>query len=123
MYSSVFEQTLLLVGSGAACLAAAFAILCFLKSRQPTELLTTRNAAQLLRSETEIVRIAIYDHGRGLRQELGQSFGILRDGIEAQVRSFGDRLNGGVKAIDDRAASIASKLNDDMAQSLLKRCR
>jgi DNA recombination protein RmuC len=70
----------------------------------------------LLRSETEIVRASIDDHGRGLRQELGQSFGILREGIDSQVRGFGERLNAGVKAIDDRAAAISTKLTLDMEQ-------
>lgn len=116
MYAGALEQTMLLIGCVAACLAAAFAILGYFKSRHPTDFLTVRHAAQLLRSETEIVQTAIHDHGRGLRQELGQSFGILRDGIDAQVRGFGDRLNLGVKAIDDRAAAISTKLNDDMSQ-------
>jgi DNA recombination protein RmuC len=112
----MFEQSAIFVGSAAACVAAVFAILCYIRSGHPVDYLTPRNAAQLLRSETEIVQTAIYDHGRGLRQELNQSFGILRDGIDAQVRGFGDRLNLGIKAIDDRAAAIATKLNDDMAQ-------
>ena len=45
-----------------------------------------------------------------------KAFGTLRDGIDGQVRSFGERLDGGIKAIDDRAAAIAAKLNDDMVQ-------
>ena len=88
MYSSVFEQAVLLIGAGAACLAARFAILSYFRSHQPTDFLTATGAAQLLRSETEIVRASIDDHGRGLRQELGQSFGILREGIDSQVRGF-----------------------------------
>jgi DNA recombination protein RmuC len=116
MYSSVFEQAVLLIGAGAACLAAIFAILSYFRSHQPTDFLTATGAAQLLRSETEIVRASIDDHGRGLRQELGQSFGILREGIDSQVREFGERLNAGVKAIDDRAAAISTKLTLDMEQ-------
>ena len=112
----MFEQVTLFLGSAAACVAATFAILCYLRSSQPADYLTAGTASQILRSETAIVQTTIYDHGRGLRQELGQSFGILRDGIDAQVRGFGDSLNVGVKAIDDRAAAIATKLNDDMAQ-------
>jgi hypothetical protein len=42
--------------------------------------------------------------------------GGLRDGIEGQVRGFGERLDGGIKLIDERAAGIAIKLNGDMAQ-------
>src|ERR1051325_11210994 len=107
----MFEQTAIFVGSVAACVAAVFAILCYFRSSTPIDYLTPRNAAHLLRSETEIVQTAIYDHGRGLRQELNQSFGILRDGIDAQVRGFGDRLNLGVKAIDDRADRKSTRLN------------
>jgi hypothetical protein len=88
MYSSVFEQAVLLIGAGAACLAARFAILSYFRSHQPTDFLTATGAAQLLRSETEIVRASIDDHGRGLRQELGQSFGILRESIDSQVRGL-----------------------------------
>ena len=89
--------------------------------------LTAQGASQILRAETDIVRAVIEDQARGLRQELGQSlkgfqeltlaaFGTLRDGIEAQVRGFGERLDGGTKAIDERAAAISTKLNDEMAQ-------
>ena len=67
------------------------------------------------------------DQARWLRQELGQSltgfqdlmlttFSTVRDGIDGQVRGFGERLDAGIRAIDERAASIAAKLNDDMAQ-------
>src|ERR1019366_1401347 len=72
MYSSVFEQAVLLIGAGAACLAAIFAILSYFRSHQPTDFLTATGAAQLLRSETEIVRASIDDHharGRGCRAE------------------------------------------------------
>ena len=89
--------------------------------------LTAQGATQILRAETDIVRAAVEDQARGLRQELGQSlkgfqeltlaaFGTLRDGIDAQVRGFGERLDGGTKAIDERAAAISTKLNDEMAQ-------
>ena len=44
------------------------------------------------------------------------AFGTLRDGIDAQVRGFGERLDGGIKAIDERAAAISIKLNAEMAQ-------
>jgi hypothetical protein len=70
----MFEQTAIFVGSAAACVAAVFAMLCYIRSGHPVDYLSPRNAAQLLRSETEIVQTAIYDQGRGLRQELNQSF-------------------------------------------------
>jgi len=116
---------LLLIALGVA-IAAACALLCLRRISQ-RDGLTREEVTAMLRSETEIVRTTIQDQARWLRQELGQSFtgfqdtmlrtfGTLREGIDGQVRSFGERLDGGIKAIDDRAAAIATKLNDDMSQ-------
>jgi DNA recombination protein RmuC len=63
-----------------------------------------------------------------LRQELGQSltsfqemllttFGTMRDGIDGQVRGFGERLDAGLKSIDGRAAGIAENGNRTEARS------
>ena len=71
------------------------------------------------------MRSSVEDQAGRLRQELNQSLkgfqeltvaasGSLRDGIEGQVRGFGERLDAGIKLIDERAAGIAAKLNDDM---------
>src|SRR5580704_15274250 len=125
--SAVSELVLLVIATGCAGVAALFAVLCFLRTRQLPDALTAQGAAQILRGETDIVRSAVADQARGLRQELGQSlkgfqeltigaFGTLREGIDTQVRGFGERLDGGIKAIDERAASISTKLNDEMAQ-------
>jgi DNA recombination protein RmuC len=121
------ELLLLSVGATGACIAALFAVLAFVRTKQPAGILTKESATQVLRSETDIVRTAVQDQARWLRQELGASltafqemtlttFGTLRDGIDGQVRRFGERLDAGIKAIDDRAAAISAKLNDDMAQ-------
>jgi hypothetical protein len=70
-----------------------------------------------VRAETEIVCGAIEDQVGRLRQELNQSlkgfqeltlaaFAGLRDGIDGQVRGFGERLDAGIKMIDERAAGI-----------------
>jgi DNA recombination protein RmuC len=129
--SAGLPELLLSFGAGGACVAALFAILCFIRTKQPAHALTAETATQILRSETDIVRTAIQDQARWLRQELGQSltrfqemtlaaFGTLRDGIDGQVRSFGERLDGGIKAIDDRVAAISAKLNDDMAHMRLE---
>jgi DNA recombination protein RmuC len=104
-----------------------FAIFCFFRTQQLRGVLTAQCAAQILRAETDLVRAAVEDQARGLRQELGQSlkgfqeltlaaFGSLRDGIDAQVRGFGQQLDGGIRAIDERATAISTKLNDEMAQ-------
>jgi DNA recombination protein RmuC len=121
------ELVMLVIATATAGVAALFAILGFLRAKPSTGVLTVQGATQILRAETDIVRAAVEGQTRGLRQELGQSlkgfqeltlaaFGTLRDGIDAQVRGFGERLDGGIKVIDERAATIATKLNDEMAQ-------
>jgi DNA recombination protein RmuC len=121
------EFVLLVTATGCAGIAALFAIFCFLRTRQLPHLLTSPAAAQMLRAETEIVRGVVEQQTGGLRQELGNSlkgfqqltltaFGTLRDGINAQVRGFGERLDAGVKTIDERAIAISTKLNEEMAQ-------
>jgi hypothetical protein len=91
------ELLLLSIATASAAIAAVFALLCFLRTRTPIMTLTKETAAPILRSETEIVRTAVQDQARWLRQELGQSltsfqelmlttFGTVRDGIDGQVR-------------------------------------
>lgn len=38
------------------------------------------------------------------------------DSLGADVKEFGDRLDKGVKTIDERAAAIGSKLDQDMSK-------
>lgn len=93
-------------------------------------MLTEQSAGKILRTETDIVRAAIEEQARGLRQELGRTlngfqevtlkaFGTLRDGIDGQIRAFGDRLDHGVKATDESVAAISTKLTHDMEQMRL----
>ena len=121
------ELVLLVIATATAGVAALFAILGFLRAQQLPDALTAQGATQILRAETDIVRSAVEDQAGRLRQELNQSlkgfqeltvaaFGGLRDGIEGQVRGFGERLDAGMKIIDERAAAISAKLNADMAQ-------
>ena len=108
------ELVLLVIATAGAGVAALFAILCFLRTQQLPGALTAQGATQILRAETDIVRAAVEEQARGLRQELGHSlkgfqeltlaaFGTLRDGIDVQVRGFGERLDGGTKAIDEQS--------------------
>ncbi|MGB7098283.1 MAG: hypothetical protein WBD95_05865, partial [Xanthobacteraceae bacterium] len=127
MSAALSELLLLSLTATGAWIAAIFAVLTLRKGRASTNDLTKDGAAAILRSETEIIRTAVQDQARWLRQELGESLsrfqemtlttlGTLRDGIDSQVRVFGERLDGGITAIDNRAAAISTKLNDDMAQ-------
>ena len=90
-------------------------------------LLTEQAAVQILRAETDIVRAAVGDQARGLRQELGRTlanfqevtlkaFGTLRDGIDVQIRTFGEQLDAGVKATGESVTTISTKLTNDMEQ-------
>ena len=56
------------------------------------------------------------DSARILREELGANFGTLRDGIDVQMRGFGERLDDGVKATSERVTAISTKLTHDMEQ-------
>jgi DNA recombination protein RmuC len=121
------ELVLLVIATAGAGVAALFAILCFLRTQQLPDALTPQSATQILRAETDIVRAAVEDQARGLRQELGQSlkgfqelthvaFGTLRDGINAQVRGFGERLDHGVKSTTESVTAISTKLAHDMEE-------
>jgi hypothetical protein len=114
------DLLVLMVVVGGAWLAVAFAALSYFRPRQTPQLLTAQGAAQLLRAETDIVRSAVEDQAGRLRQELNQSlkgfqeltiaaFAGLRDGIDGQVRGFGERLDAGIKVIDERAVGIADQ--------------
>lgn len=121
------QLALLAIAVLGAWLSALFAVFCFLGTRQLPNLLTSPAAAQMLRAETEIVRGAVEHQSGGLRQELGNSlkgfqeltltaFGTLRDGINAQVGGFGERLDVGIRAIDERAIAISTRLSEEMTQ-------
>jgi hypothetical protein len=65
------ELVLLVISTAGAGVAAVFAILCFLRTQQSPAALAAQGATQILRGETDIVRAAVEDQARGLRQELG----------------------------------------------------
>jgi DNA recombination protein RmuC len=53
---------------------------------------------------------------RNLREEIMGSFGKLGDTLRSDLSQFGGRLDKGVAAIDDRAAAISTKLDQDLAR-------
>ena len=84
--------------------------------------LTEQTAERILRSETDIVRAAVEEQARGLRQEFVhtlngfqdvtlKAFATLRDGIDGQIRSFGERLDAGVKATAEGVGTISTELD------------
>jgi DNA recombination protein RmuC len=125
MSGAPLELFLLSLTVVVSCVCAVFSALCLLRTRTQVSTLTEQAAGRILRSETDIVRAAVSDEARGLRQELGRTlsgfqeitlraFGALRDGIDVQIRGFGERLDHGVKATADSA--ISTKLTIDMEQ-------
>jgi hypothetical protein len=74
MSAGLPELLLLSLTASGTCIAALFAMLCFLRIRQPANTLSPEGASQLLRAETDMVRTAVQDQALWLRQELGQSF-------------------------------------------------
>jgi DNA recombination protein RmuC len=128
MSGGATEFLMLILILAVAAVAALFALLCFIRARPQAGALTEQEAGRILRSETDIVRTAVEEQARGLRQELGRSltdfqevtlkaFGTLRDGIDVQIRSFGERLDRGVKATDESVAAISARLAHDMEQT------
>lgn len=104
MPAASFELVVLIVIAVLAGLGALFATLCFFRMPPQTSVLTEQTAVRILRSETDIVRGVVEAQSRGLRQELGRTlssfqdvtlkaFGSLRDGIDAQIRTFGNGTN------------------------------
>jgi hypothetical protein len=67
------EFVLLVIATVGAGVAALFAIFCFSQTRQLPHVLTAQGAAHILRGETDIVRAAVDEQARGLRQELRHS--------------------------------------------------
>ena len=112
-----------------AAIAALFALLAFLRStntKSGSEV-TADQVAQLLRNESDRIRQAGDEHARQLRQELGDNhrgfqettlkvFREFGDSISGEVKLFDNRLDKGVRSIDERAAAIAAKLDQDMAR-------
>ena len=103
----------------AAIATALFTILCFLRIRNidRREAVTRSDLSQMLRAETELLRSSGEERARFSRQELGQTlknfqqltltaFSTLREGIEVQVRSFGERLDASTKVMDQHVGAI-----------------
>ena len=125
MSGNVIELPLLLLIASFTAIAAIFATLSFFRTRLQAGGLDEQTASRILRLETDIVRSAIEAQARGLREELGRilagfqevtltTFATMRDGIDAQVRGFGERLDHGAMKTEESVAAISTKLAQDM---------
>ena len=109
-----------------AAMAAVFAFLTFFRNRQSdtkgkslVELMSL-----LMRNESDRTRQAGDEQGRAARQELAEGlrafqdatlrvFRELRDFQACEVRAFGERLDAGIRVIDERVAGIGGRLAED----------
>ena len=103
-----------------------FTLLRVLKLRPRPEL-TTEEISKLLRNESDRSRLVSDEQARALRKELGDSvrgfqettlklFRELSDSVGSEITKFDNRLEKGVRAIDDRAAEISSKVDTGLAR-------
>jgi len=121
------QEILLVIGTALAAVAAGFSLLAFLRvGRLRSQAEPTGEVLQTLRAEADRTNQINDDHARKLRQELIgnlltfqettlRAFRELSVTLSAQIRDFGERLDGGVKAIDARAEVIAGKLDENLA--------
>ena len=109
--------------------AALFAVLAWFRTghKPTTNELTPEQLSQLLRIELEQIRRYGDEQGRTLRQELAENlrgfqettlkiFHGLGEQLASQVKESGVRLDSGVKAIEERATVISTKLDQDIAR-------
>ena len=115
-------------GAVGSCIAALFSILFFFATKRSSNALTKEVASQILRTETDLTRVVVEDQARGLRQELSNSIKLFQEvtlavsatqdsRLDAQMRTFGERLDGGVKAADERITTISNMLTQNFDQT------
>jgi len=119
------EFLLLLLIALFTAIAAISSALSFFRMQSQASGLDEQSVSRILRSETDIVRGAIESQARGLREELGHTlsgfqevtltaFGTLRDGIDSQVRGFGERLDRVAAKTEESVGAISTKLAQDV---------
>jgi len=127
---SVRSVLLLYIIAGCSILAAIFAFLSFLRGHKQTlsgNFATKDDLTQTLRGEADRIRADTADQARGVRQEVVDNirgfqsstlhaFGELGKQFGDQVRDFGNRLNGGLAAMDDAHKTILQNLDQKFAE-------
>ncbi len=115
---------------GCSALAALFAFLAFLRLNRVqgnAKPITQDQVEQALRAECDRMRADVADQARGLRQEQGegirgsqtstlQAFGELGKRFGDQVSEFGLKLDSGLRAIDERAQTIGTTLDQQLGR-------
>jgi DNA recombination protein RmuC len=115
---------LLYLAASCSVLAVVFAFLAFFTARWRRENkgLLAGEIAQLIRSESDRIRAESAEQGRRMRQELAenlrgfqtatlQAFTELGRQLGGQIREFGEKLEAGLRSIDERASGIDARLD------------
>jgi DNA recombination protein RmuC len=119
---------LICLAVGGSALAAFFAFLAFLRTKRERSQVggvTREDLAQVVREESDRIRADASEQARGLRQEVAdnirgfqtatlQAFGEFSKQLGDQIKDFGSKLDSGLKAIDDRAGAIGTKLDQQL---------
>ena len=111
------------------CILAILETLTFIRvgKPKPSNDLNAEQISQLLRNESDRTRQIGDEQARALRQEITDNlrgfqettlklFRELSDSLAADVTEFGNRLDKGIKAIDERTAGISSQLDQGMTR-------
>jgi DNA recombination protein RmuC len=118
--------SLLLLTSVLAAISAVFAMLAFHRMAHFASGPAQAQLHALVRCEVDRLLRFGDEQSRGLREELGgairgfqdstlKAFRELGDALATRINEFGNRMDAGVKAIDDRAVAIGHKLDHDIA--------
>jgi DNA recombination protein RmuC len=118
-------MVLLYVTTGAAILAAIFAVLSYLRLRERTPsqggAITKEEIVEAVRREGDRIRSDAGEQARSARQEAAdglrgfqtttlQAFGELGKQFGEQIRTFGDKLDSGLKAMQESDGELARVL-------------
>jgi DNA recombination protein RmuC len=123
------NDILLLAIGGFAAVACVLSTISLIRLNALVRLkpISKEDVAELLRRETDLVKKFGDDQARGTRQELSlgltnfqnstmKAFSTLVEFVGTQTKAFGDRLDSGVKAIDEKVIWIGDKLNADITR-------
>lgn len=111
------------------CILVILGLLTFVRvgKPKPSNDLNAEQVSLLLRNESDRTRQIGDEQARALRQEIADNlrgfqdttlklFRELSDSLAADVAEFGNRLDKGIKAVDERATGISSQLDQGITR-------
>lgn len=118
---------LLIASTVFSIIAALLAGLVFLRTRSSSSPLTKFDVAQILRAETDSLKLDAESRSSHLRREINENIqgfqsattstvSALSENVSDKTKMFGEQLERGIRRIDDRVAGIQQKLDLDLEQ-------